>query len=271
MSAAFFSSDETVAAGPANVVPFRRNQVMYWLPIAAGTIAATLVIWLGVREKNEVMPQAQSVVADSRAAETPAPAVEGSRLQDQQGQQGTSAPARPQGNTAAPADAKRLEQKAAPAELRADRMKKEAASTTLSRRIAAEPVASPAAKAAAPPPPAAMPPPPQPVAAPPITSQATPPPPVTVAGASPVIPTTTTARTGAGQAGVPRGSALFIRDARDRRAARRRGILFFAPARPGVAINGLPPAGVVGGAPEAERTRRTRWRRWWRVRRGYAP
>jgi hypothetical protein len=177
LSAAFFSSDETVSAGAPKVVPFRRNRVMYWLPIAVGTIAATLVIWLGARDRTEAIPQAQAVVSESRAAET------------QLGQQGTSALAAPRGDVAVPADAKRLQRKegnAAPAEQRADRAKQEATTANQFRKVVPEPIASPAAKALAPPPPAA-PPPPQPVGAPPITAQAAPPPPVTVAAASPAL------------------------------------------------------------------------------------
>ena len=188
LSSAFFSSDETVAGGAPKVVPFRRNRVMYWLPIAAGTIAATLVIWIGVREKNEVVSEAQRTIAESRAAEPPAPAIEAAR-QANQGQQGASSLAVPRGDTTAPADAKRVQRKegnAAPVDPRADRAKQEAATADQFRRVVPEPVASPAAKAAAPPPPAAMPPPPQPVLVPPITAQAPPPPPATAAAASPV-------------------------------------------------------------------------------------
>jgi hypothetical protein len=152
LSAAFFSSDQTAAANGPKVVPFRRNRVMYWVPIAAGTIAATLVIWLGVRDQNALTSEAQAVITESRAAQAPAPATADSRLQDkQQGQQG---------NLAAAADATRLERKeSAPVEQRADRAKKEAATANRSRAVAAEPAAPQPTAAPPPPPPAIVPPP----------------------------------------------------------------------------------------------------------------
>ena len=58
LAAAFFTPAESAATTVPKVVPFRRNPVLYWVPIAAGTIAATLVIWLGVRDQNALIPQA---------------------------------------------------------------------------------------------------------------------------------------------------------------------------------------------------------------------
>ena len=228
LSAAFFSSDETVATGAPKVVPFRRNRVMYWLPIAVGTIAATLVIWLGVRDKNEVIPQRQAVVSESRAAET------------QLGQQGTSALAAPRGDVAVPADAKRLQRKegnAAPVEQRTDRAKQEATTANQFRKVVPEPVASPAAKALAPPPPAA-PPPPQPVSAPPITAQAAPPPPPVATTASGVG-----AGVAGGAAGGVRQSSVMRETVEPRVVAEFSSVL----ARSST-VGGLPPTGAaVGG------------------------
>jgi hypothetical protein len=234
LSAAFFAANEDVpvTAGP-KVVPFRRNRIMYWLPIAAGTIAATLVIWLGVRDRNDVMPQANSV-ADSRAAEAPRPAAGEPQLQARQEQHG---------NVTAPVDAKRLDRKAAEAvELRADRAKPETAGTANQFRKAAEPVASPAAgKVMAPPAPT-------PVAVPPPPAIAPPPAPVAVTAASPVIPSTTTSGTVAGQAagvggGVRQSSIVMSETVVPRVLAE-----FSSVLAQNSTINGLPTTGgVVGG------------------------
>ena len=200
LSAAWFATDETVTAGVSvtpnapKVVPFRRNRVMYWMPIAAGTIAATLVIWLGVRDQSEIASQAEAVITESRAAQTPIPDAVESRLQERQGQQPPSAGAAPKGTAAAPADAKRLQRKdaPAPAELRADRAKEEAATANRARALAAEPAATP------PPARIAVPPPPTPAMMPPPPPPATPPPPPAVTAASPVVATAASAA-GAGQ------------------------------------------------------------------------
>jgi hypothetical protein len=229
LSAAFFSSDETVAADAPKVVPFRRNPVVYWLPIAAGTIAASLLIWLGVRDRNEVIPQAQAVVSESRAAEP------------LQGQQGASALAAPRGDVAVPADAKRLQRKegnAPPVEQRADRAKQEAATANQFRKVVPEPVASPTAKTVAPPPPAVMPPAPQPVSAPPITAQTAPPPP-------PVA--TTASGVGAGVAGGAAGGTRLSSTLRETVEPRILAEFSSVLARSST-ISGLPPTGaVVGG------------------------
>ncbi len=248
LSAALFATDDTVAAGVSvtpnapKVVPFRRNRVMYWMPIAAGTIAATLVIWLGVRDQNELESQAETVITASRAAQTPAPAVSESRLQDRQGQQGLLAGSAPKGTAAAPADAKRLQRKdaPAPAELRAERAKEEAATANRSRALAAEPAASPAPARIAvppPPPPAMMPPPPAPVAPPP-------PPATTVTAASPVVATSATVGASQGQVGAAVGG---VRQMSALEKVEPRVVAEFSSVPLPSTIGGLPPSSPSGG------------------------
>ena len=230
MSAAFFSSDETIASG-AEIVQFRRNPAADWLPIAVGTIAATLVIWIGVGKMNDEKPEAETTTAESRRAEPTASTAE-SRQQEKQKQEGTNALAAPQANTAtpAPSDAKRLERKEpAPVELRADAAAKvaappPAASTPQLLRPSPAPVLPPAV---------AMPPPP-------------PPPPVGVTAASPVVAPPTTASgavAGQGAGGALRQTATLRESVEPRIVAE-----FSSVLAPPSSISGLPPAaGVAGG------------------------
>jgi hypothetical protein len=180
LSTAMFSSGGTAAAKRAEVVVFPRSPGMDWLPIAIGTIAATVVIWLGVGKQNELRRES-TVVAENRPGEAPGASPE-SRQQEKQKQEGANARAAPQGNTTAPGDAKRVDPKAAaPVQYHADRTTQPPASTDLFRK-ASEPVAPPPGRNAIPPPPA-----PAPALPPPVL--ATPLPPATVAGASPVVST----------------------------------------------------------------------------------
>jgi hypothetical protein len=215
LSAAFFSSDETVTEGVPKVVRFRRNRVMYWAPIAAGTIAATLVIWIGVRDQDELKSEAQAVIAESRAAQTPSAAVDERRLPDKQGQQG---------NVTAP-DSSRLQRKESAASANQSRaLAADAAAPQAAARAAAEPVASPAP--ARPMTPLAAPPPPPAVVVPPVT--------------------TTASGVGAGAAGAAAGGVRQTAELLEKLEPRVIAEFSSVLARSST-IGGLPPAGAIAG------------------------
>jgi hypothetical protein len=80
MTAAFAAADDAEAAPresrPAPVVPIRRMPIKYWLPIA-GTVAASLLVWIGVRDRGPQLEPAMSQATENlpeRPAELPAAA-----------------------------------------------------------------------------------------------------------------------------------------------------------------------------------------------------
>ena len=207
LSAAMFSSTGTVAAKRADVVTFRPKPAMDWLPLAIGTIAATVVIWMGVGRQQSAESPAQATATQARTAESAKS--DESRQQSAQKQEGTNALAVPQSNaavpksnTAVPAEAKQAGGNAAPVETRADK----AAPTTTTDlfRKPAEPVATPSGRSVTTPAPMPA----------PVLPSALPPPPATVAGASPVVGPPATATgvaagvTGGAGGGVQRSTTL---------------------------------------------------------------
>lgn len=84
--------EQAATAAGSKVVPFKRSKVMYWLPIAAGTVAATLVIWLGV--ENNQQPQPAQVLTESLPAAAPPPvaAQQPSPAEPKTGPAGAAAP-----------------------------------------------------------------------------------------------------------------------------------------------------------------------------------
>ena len=157
MSAAFFSADDGAAASSSKVAAFRSNRVMYWLPIAVGTIAATLVIWMGIRGRN--LPEPTSAMGDALIKQTAPPAPTGGF-----GQAGTVA--RQEGTTPAtqpavpakPAESKARQRLDA---VTAERAKPDAAAgnagATAQRQGQAGAPTAPAVGAVAAPPPSAVP------------------------------------------------------------------------------------------------------------------
>ena len=247
MSAAFFSADDGAAVSSSKVAAFRSNRVMYWLPIAVGTIAATLVIWLGIRGRN--LPEPTGAMGDALIKETTPPAATGGF-----GQSGTVARQEPASPAALPpGPAKPAESKTrqrldavAPVDLRAERAKQDAAAASNSRAIAqrqgqAGAPAAPAAGAAA------VPPPPPVSVAQPVTRATPPPPPVVTATPTPTstpVQTQTAVTSGAGlsrsSAGVANESVML------RSAVAGQVVAEFASSDPRAStISGLP--GVAGG------------------------
>jgi hypothetical protein len=189
------------ASAPAPVVPFRRSNIRVWLPIAAGTIAASLILTVVVRDRE---PAPSAVSADSKIS-APAPQAQAGDATAQ-----LQAKAEPssrdlesaraaQTKPSAPKSGQRLD--ALETRARAERSQDRA----LARRVAeppAAPLAKPVASAggamtAPPPPPAAVAAPPPPATPPPTP---TPTPSVTVTSASPVARQV-------GQAGDPKSAA----------------------------------------------------------------
>jgi len=109
MAAAFARADvaamttsEAPAVAPVKVVPFERRNPMRWLlPVAAGTMAATLLVWTAVRNLDKFTPD--DTMARSTTA---APADEAVPASPQGDARQMPALAQPAGNAAAPREAK---------------------------------------------------------------------------------------------------------------------------------------------------------------------
>ncbi|HXT71605.1 MAG TPA: hypothetical protein VN700_17745 [Vicinamibacterales bacterium] len=186
MSAAFFRTEEAAAtpAAATTVLPFKRNRLMYWLPIAAG-IAATVVVWLNLPQRET--PAADLTLSKAAPAEAPAsasPTAGGfGRAQPQQGQSSAAAGAGAANRQLAEQKSvQRLDQLTA-AQLRKERVAKPAAPAPV--KPDAAPIQPPAGRvggvvggvagglaAAAPPPPPVIAPPPTPTPTPAVTAAA---------------------------------------------------------------------------------------------------